>query len=280
MTAFLALTSALIIGAADFGGGLASRQAPTMRVTAWIQTASLMLVVVAVWFIDAPTVTTTDVVAGVVAGLAGSFSFICLYTAFTMGQISLLAPTTAIVSAVVPTMVGVARGESIGWIQACGIVLALVAIALVTQERAEPGDPQATPPAAFGLALIAGVGFSIFFLALAETDSDSGLWPLLVARLTSVPLVGVMALVFTGGLLVNRTVGRICLAAGITEMVANILILWAYQRGPLAVAAVLGAFFPVSTVLLARIVFDEDLRRVQWTGVGLALLSVPLVALP
>lgn len=280
MTAVLALAGALIVGGSDFAGGLAARSVPVLRVTAWIQGVSLASVGIAVWFVDAPDVTSTDVVAGVVAGVTGLFSFVALYAAFARGQISLLAPTAAILSGVIPTLVGLARGESVVVLNVVGIVAALVAIALVTQERRTPDTPDHTPPAAFGLAFLAGAGFAVFFLALAETSPDAGLWPLVVARLVSVPVVTALALASTGGLAVVGGPRRLVVWAGLGEAVANTFALWAYQRGPLSVAAVLGAMFPVSTVVLAGLVLHERLRTVQWVGVALALAAVPLVAVP
>jgi drug/metabolite transporter (DMT)-like permease len=264
VTALLSLVGALIVGASDFGGGVAARRQSPFAVAAWIQAASLGLIVTTVWFIDAPDIRTVDLTAGVVAGLSGTFSFVSLYAAFARGKISLLAPVAASVGAVVPTLVGLARGESLSTINVAGIVVALVAITMVTQERSDKSDENATPPLAFVLALVAGLGFSVFFLALAETQRDAG----------------VIALTIGGGITMPRDLRPVVLAAGIAEGISNVFAMWAYQRGPLAVAAVLGAFYPVSTVLLARLVLSEQLRRVQWIGVGLALAAIPLVAVP
>ncbi len=281
MTALFALLGALVVGASDFGGGIAARRTSPFRVAAWIQAASLALVAVAVWFIDAPDIRGVDLGAGVVAGLSGTFSFVALYSAFSRGQISLLAPASAIVGALIPTAVGVARGESLGTTQIAGIVVAVLAIVLVAQEARDPGvEVATTPPMAFALALLAGAGFSVFFLALAETHADAGFWPLVIARVVSVPVVGLLAVATSGGLGMPREMRGIVIGAGLAEAISNVFALWAYQRGPLAVAAVLGAFYPVSTVLLARLILDERLRRLQWAGVGLALLAVPLIAVP
>ena len=279
MTAFFALAGALIIGGSDFAGGYASRRTSPFRVALWIQGASGLLIVAAVWFIDAPDVRDVDIGAGVVAGISGTFSFVALYAAFALGQISRLAPVAAVVGAVVPTVVGIFRGESLTALHVAGIVVALVAITLVTQEQEADGGGR-TPPAAFALALTAGLGFSIFFLALAETQEDAGFWPLVVARAVSIPLVALVAIRMSGGIRMPHRMPRVVIPAGFAEAVSNIFALWAYQRGPLAVAAVLGAFYPVSTVLLARLILDERLQRIQWIGVGLALVAVPMIAAP
>lgn len=281
MTAILALIGALVVGGSDFGGGIAARQVSPFRVAAWIQAASLALIASAVWFIEAPEVRSVDIGAGVVAGLAGTFSFVALYAAFSHGQISVLAPVSAVVGAIIPIVVGLSRGESLRAWHVLGIIMAMLAIVLVTRDGTDDASArQSTPPVGFALALLAGAGFSVFFLALAETHGDAGLWPLLVARLVSVPVVSVIALLASGGVGMHRPLRWIVLVAGCAEGISNVFALWAYQRGPLAVAATMSAFYPVSTVLLAGLVLDERLRRLQWAGVAMALLAVPLVAIP
>ena len=105
MTAFFAAMSALIIGGSDFVGGLAARDAPALRVTVWVQSASLATLMVCVWFFDAPAVTTRDLGAGVVAGLAGTFSFAIFYAALAMGQMSRVTPVAAVVGGAVTVCV-------------------------------------------------------------------------------------------------------------------------------------------------------------------------------
>ncbi len=280
VTAIFALAGALVIGASDFGGGVAARQASPVRVAAWVQASSLGLVAIAVWFVDAPEVRSVDIGAGVVAGLSGTFSFVALYAAFARGQISLLAPVTAVVGAVIPTLVGVVRGESLAGLHIVGIVIALGAIGLVTSEEHPGAEASSTPPAALALALIAGAGFSVFFLALAETQPEAGFWPLVAARVVSVPVVIIVAKLVTGGISMPRAMRGVVFLAGLGEAISNVFAMWAFQRGPLAVAAVLGAFYPVSTVLLARLILDERLRRLQWFGVAMALVAIPLIAIP
>ncbi len=232
MTALLALIGALVVGASDFGGGIAARQVSPLRVAAWIQAASLGLIITVVWFVDAPEVRGVDIGAGVVAGLAGTFSFVALYAAFSRGQISVLAPVSAVVGAIIPIVVGLFRGESLKAWHVLGIVMAMLAIVLVTRGGEDGASTRRpTPPVGFALALLAGAGFSVFFLALAETHEDAGLWPLLVARLVSVPVVSVIALTASGGVGMWKPLRWIVLVAGCAEGISNV-----FRSGPISEA--------------------------------------------
>ncbi|MDW3219179.1 MAG: DMT family transporter [Acidimicrobiales bacterium] len=279
MTALLALASALIIGGSDFGGGVATKRDSTFRVTAVAQIAGGVTAVVFVVVVGWDAVTTTDVVAGAIAGASGTFSFICFYRALSEGVMSVVAPTTAVVGAAFPAFVGIARGEELGVVTAVGLVVAIIAIVLVTRERRD-ADGATTPRSAMVLALVAGVGFSIFFIALAETETAAGMWPLVVARVVSVPVVCVVAWRITRRVLpANRSSLALACYTGVTEMIANALLLIALRRGELAIASVFGSLYPVSTVLLAWVFLRERLARHQVAGVVLALAAIALVAL-
>jgi drug/metabolite transporter (DMT)-like permease len=65
---------------------------------------------------------------------------------------------------------------------------------------------------------------------------------------------------------------------GLLDVGANGLYAWATTKGLLSVVAVLGALYPVSTVLLARVVLEERVRRVQEVGIVAALAGVALIA--
>ena len=63
----------------------------------------------------------------------------------------------------------------------------MVAVAVISREPAE----HRTGGVAAGvlIALVAGVGLGASFILYAETSSDSGMWPVVAARATAVPLV-------------------------------------------------------------------------------------------
>ena len=132
---------------------------------------------------------------------------------------------------------------------------------------------------ALGLSVLAGTMFALFFIVISFTDPGSGLWPLLGARLASVPFLVVLALVRGAGLAVPREALTPTIGAGVLDMVANVALLAALRSGPLAVASVLASLYPVATVLLARFVLGEHMSRTQRVGIALAMVAVVLASL-
>ncbi len=275
MTALLALGSALAFGAGDFLGGLASRTVPALRVTAAAQVASVVALVPMVFLVAAPEVTGADIGWGAAGGLFGLAGILLLFTALSEGPMGIVAPITAVMSALVPVGFGIATGERpSGWAWA-GIAVGLASVAAVTTADGPAGRLR---PRIVLISLGAGLGFALFFIALGETSLDAGLWPLVGARAVSVPVI--LAVVAwrgaTGGL-----GGRHHLAygAGALDMVANALFLSAAQRGLIAIAAVLSALYPAATAVLARVVLHERMVAVQLVGVAGAVAAVVLIGI-
>ena len=276
MTALLALASSLVFGASDFMGGVASRAASPFRVTAWGQISGLVVGVALAFAVGATAITAGDVTASLAAGATTSFSVVCFYAALSRGAMSIIAPTTGVLGGAVPAVYGIARGDETPPATAVGLTVAFVAIVLVTRGDDEEGEP--TDRGAIALAAIAGVGFGLFFVALEQTDDGAGMWPIVIARLVSVPATALLALRATGGLSLPPTTLRLAAWTGAAEMVANALILAALRRGPLAVASVFGSLYPLGTALLAFALLRERLARWQLTGVALAMVALVLVA--
>ncbi len=65
---------------------------------------------------------------------------------------------------------------------------------------------------------------------------------------------------------------------GLAGIVANALYAWGSTEGLLSIVSVLAALYPVTTVLLARVVLGERIRRMQEVGVLAALAGVVLMA--
>jgi drug/metabolite transporter (DMT)-like permease len=275
----LALVSALVYGTSDFLGGLASRRATVFAVVALSQaTGEVALVLVLPW-LGGP-VSGADLLWGAAAGLAGATGLLVFFRTLAAGVMSVVAPTTAVTAAAVPVLVGIASGDRIGLLVTAGILLALVAVALVSAEDGL-GALRSARPAALAPALLAGTAFGLFFVLLDQTTADSRLTPLVAARLASLALVLVVAGAARRSLRPTRSALPLILASGVGDMAANALFLLATQApGQLAVTGVLASLYPVSTVLLAQLVLRERLAGAQVAGLAAAAVAIVLITAP
>ena len=279
MAVVLALASAVVYGTADFLGGLASRRTSAFGVVALSQIVGLVALLALLPWLGGP-VAADDLAWGAAAGLAGAVGLVLFFRTLARGVMSVIAPITAVTAAAVPVLVGLLGGDRIGPWAAVGIVLALAAVVLVSAEGGLSALRTA-PPASVAPALAAGMAFGLFFVLLDRTSTDSGLTPLVAARIASVALVVVLALAGRQALRVARPALLLVAVSGIGDMSANALFLLATQAdGQLAITGVLASLYPVSTVVLAQLLLRERLARAQVAGLGTAVAAVVLITLP
>jgi drug/metabolite transporter (DMT)-like permease len=281
MVYLLALGSALLYGAADFTGGLTTRRAGTIPVVVLSQASGLVLVALLLPLLPAASPTRADLLWGMAAGLTGGIGVALLYRALAIGIMAVVAPTTAVCAVTIPVVTSVLLGERPVPLAIAGIALGILSIILVSQQRptdAAEGDQPARPRrSGVGTALISGVAIGFFFLTLAQTKANAGMWPLLVSRMMSVLLFLVVALAGRISLRMPAPAAGLATICGIIDMLANALYLLAGRVGPLSIVVTLSSLYPASTVLLARVVLGERLNLLQISGVGCALAAVVLI---
>ena len=279
MAVLLALGSAVVYGTSDFLGGLASRKASVFGVVALSQVAGLVALLALLPWLGGTT-GLADLAWGAAAGIAGAAALVLFFRTLASGVMSVVAPVTAVTAAAVPVLAGLLGGERIGVWSAIGIALALIAVVLVSAEGGLAAL-RAARPASIPPALAAGAGFGIFFVLLDRTGDDTGLTPLVAARLASVALVIVLALLGRRPLRVGRTALPLVVLSGVGDMTANSLFLLATQaHSQLAIVGVLASLYPVSTVVLAQVLLREKLVPAQLAGLASAFAAVVLITLP
>ena len=277
MAILLAVLCATTYGIADYCGGRASRSVASTIVTLLGQATSLVLVVAGVALMRTPIASAHDLAWAAVGGAGGGLALIGFYKALSRGAMAVVAPTTAIVSAVFPVIVGLAQGERPSVIALVGMFAACVAVALVS--GAIGTRHQHTSMSTIVLAGLAGLGFGFIFVAFARTAHDSGMWPLVAARLASVPVVASVVLVTRPGRAGLSRVLAVVIASGVLDMAANLFYLAASHRGLLSVVAVISSLYPASTVCLAFALDHERVSRTQAAGLACAATALALVSL-
>jgi drug/metabolite transporter (DMT)-like permease len=128
-------------------------------------------------------------------------------------------------------------------------------------------------------ALFSGLGFGLFFVFIYRASEVAGYWPLVSARAVSVVMFTLIALASSSALLPERGSRMPVVLAGVLDAAAAIFFVMSTRIGLLSVGAVLAALYPVVTVLLARIITKERIRKQQMAGLALALCAVGLLAI-
>lgn len=286
MAVLLGLLSGIVYGAADFCGGLSTKRNPMVRVVLLSQVAGGVVYLAAIPLLPDGEFTAGAWVWGGLSGLAGVVGVGFLYVGLARGRMSVVAPTAAVVFAVVPLAFGLLRGERPTALQLVGVAVALPAVALVSTAR----DPNASLGSGRGAtlarmrssgvpeAVAAGLAIAVFAILLDRTGEETGPWPLVSARIVSVGI-------FLAGVLVSRTPLRpttgtagIIVAAGVFDVSANLLYLLAIREGLLSIVVVLTGLYPATTVVLARALLRERLSGSQVAGLVLALAGVAALA--
>ena len=286
MTALFALSSSLLWGAADFGGGLLTRRLPALVVVVASQAAAALALLVAVSATGGFDTGSPRLLYAVGAGLIGPVAMIAFYRALALGPMGVVSPL-ATVGVIVPVGVGLMLGERPGALQAAGIAVAAVGVVLAGGPQLRGAPVQRT---AVLLTLVAAFGFGGVMALMAEaTTSASGLLLALLVQRSCNLLVGGGALLraarrrpdsyrladLTGA---GRRVLAGLVAVGIGDVAANGMFVLSSQSGSVAVAAVLASLYPVVTALCARVLTGERLRPIQAAGSGLALAGAILLA--
>ncbi|NNE11524.1 MAG: DMT family transporter [Ilumatobacter sp.] len=280
MPVLLALGSALVYGVSDYVGGRASRLRPPVVIALLAEGALLLVTVAAVPLIEADGPTAAAIWWGVGGGLAGATGVLGLYAALARGNMTVVAPVTGIVAAIVPVGVGVALGERPGLLAAAGIALAVVAVALIGG-IAGVGD-QPVERSTIVLSALVGAAFGMLFVAYSRTGDDSGTWPLLTARAGGTPLLLIAFVLFRRRdrtISIDRSAVPVGGVIGVLILVANGLYLWSTHDGLLSIVAVLVALYPVSTVVLAAVLDRERPSASQVLGMATAAIAVAMITI-
>ena len=245
-----------------------------MAVVVWSQAAGFLVLAVALPAVPG-TLHAGDLGWGALCGIVGAAAVGLLYRGLAIGAMGVVSPITAVLAALLPVLYSGLRNVRPSLEASIGIGISLVAVVAIS---AAPPASRSQARRGIAEAFGAGILFGAFFIVLAQTRADAGLYPLLGARTASF-----VVFAFAGTLLrvsfrpARNAIGAI-IAGGVCDMLANVLYVLAVHSGLLAIVAVLTALYPASTVALAAIFLRERLLALQWGGVILALTGVALIS--
>ncbi len=274
----ISLASAASWGVSDFLGGLQSRRLPVLGVLAISQPAGLLLIALLILLTGADPISADKLAIAFLAGAASLGGLAAYYAAMAMGTVSVVAPIAAL-GVVVPVVVGLAQGESPAAIQLAGLVTAIAGVVILSyEERPEHVDRARVARLSIVLAIVAGLGFGVFFTGLDAAAADRPGWAILAVRFGGLATVAAALLVVRPRIEGVGAAWPVLIAIGVFDALANALFAVASTKGLLPVVAVGGSMYPAFTVALAHGVLGERLATIQWAGVVLALTGVAMIA--
>ena len=276
MAPLLAILASICYGSGDFLGGLASRKSSALAVAAISQLLGLAPLMIALLIAGPSSPRRADLAWGAAAGLAGAAALALFFKALTLGRMSVMAPIASATGDAVAVLIGFILGERPGPLVLGGFVLALVSIALVAQDRSGPdGATRRGVLTAIGC----GIALGAWYTCLHPTSVAAGLWPLVMARAVSLPLLLVATHASGRSLRLPRGVLATALPSGVLDIIANVFYLIAVRQGLLSVVATLASLNPVVTVALAWSLLHERLRAPQYLGLALGIAAMAMISL-
>jgi drug/metabolite transporter (DMT)-like permease len=277
----LGFITSLVYGFADFTGAIAAKRIKPITVTFVAGCSGLVLLCFfSIWM--GANFSSEGLLWGVLGGISSAFGIACLYASLALGPISIVSPLGAVISAIVPMIVGFAQGDrfsALGFVALGVILIAVVLVGFVPGE-----DVQLPSVRAIWFAVGAGVGIGFVMISMDAFPKDSGLAALITLRSVAITLLG--SFVLFSYLRSRRTIVSVqkrvpisakwwwlVAATGFLDASANVTFLLASRVGSLSVVSVLTALYPLGTIILARIFLKEKIARTQQLGILLALAA-------
>ena len=273
LPAAYALTAMGVWGASDFIGGVGARRANAFLFTAIAHLSGVVPVAVLAMLTKAPFPGRGSMEWALTAGGVGGVSLALFYRALASGKMGLTAPVAAVLGAGIPAIVAAFTQGFPGYRHMAGFALAGIGVWLISRTESGAGRPEG-----LGLAVLAGIGFAVFYLCINQAGSASALWLAVGSRFASFVVTSAFVLLGRHLRAVPARVLGIAVLAGCLDITGSTVFIRAAQSGRLDQAVVLSSLYPAITVLLARLFLHEHFSRARTLGMLAAITAVPMIA--
>jgi uncharacterized membrane protein len=303
----MGLLAAVLWGGGDFSGGMGAQLAggslrSALRVILISHFTSLCILLTIAHLRGDTMPHGALLLWGIGAGITGGLSLACFYIALARGAMGASAAVSGLLAAAVPAAFAIASDGSPGLLRLAGFAIAGIAIWMVA--AAPTGvleDPSAASTSStMVLAIIAGAGFGLYFIALKIAGAAGVVWPMATARMGSITTCSALLLILTltgAGQAGNSPTGFASaasratlfglpkaailwsLSTAVLDTCGNMFYISATRAGRLDIAAVLASLYPTTTILMAGIVLKERLSKRQGLGMAIAAAAVVMITL-
>lgn len=273
MASLLALLSAALWGSSDFEGGRISKRYPAISVLGATQLISLVFGLALTIAVGETEVTPKIFLAGAAAGLFGYIGLVCLYAGLSTGRMGVVSPISSL-SVLIPMTVALIGGETMSTLTAIGCALAIIGGFLTSGPEFSQGVSLKPLLLATGAAL--GFGSALTFMAIGAAEAP--ILTMVCMRIATAFVTIAIAIRKKGFGGLGRKNLPSLIFIGIADFAANAALGLAVNIGPVAISMVLGALYPVFTVVLAFFILHERLHKAQYIGGIAAVIGVALIS--
>ena len=283
VTVLLAAVSAVFFGVGDLLGGIAIRRSgrPGAAVSVAMTATAVGAVVVGLVLVVRPpeAVSVADVIWPVMAGLLMAATRPLLYLGMARGPVAVFAPGYGLTMIAVPALVGPFIGQHLTGIEVLGVLLAVMAVVLLSGEGRLPRIGDIVRSRVVGMALAVGCSIGMAGVLLTQADPAAGEVPALLVLLTGLVVLSTFARARSGSVWPDPIVRRFGLVLGFTSGTAFVLSTAAYLRGSAAVVTALIALCPGVSVGIAWRFLGERVAPLQVLGGVFGVASVVAFAI-
>jgi drug/metabolite transporter (DMT)-like permease len=225
------------------------------------------------------------------AGAAAGVSLTAFYIALSRGVMGVSAAVSGVLAAIIPAVVSIGIEGAPGVLRLAGFAVALAAIWVIAagdtpeSTRADKAESRKT----MALAIIGGLGFGFYFVALRMANGLGVMEPIALARaaslVTCLLLLAVVSLRRKSATSdkpvpwLNKALIGWAMGVALLDTGGNMLLVAATRTGRLDVAAVLASLYPAATILLAAWRLHEHPTKRQLAGMVAALVAVVMITL-
>ena len=278
MASLLAILSSILWGGADFFGGKLSKRYQAIAVTAVSQAFGLLIGITIILVSSSwlrPNLSWDGYfLSGVCAGLLGFIGLVAFYSGLATGRMGVVAPISAL-SVLIPLTIAFINGEKPSSAQLLGMGIALTGAVFASGPELKGG--LAVKPIVF--AVIAAFGFGAAVAFIAKGSVSSAIMTMTTMRFsTFIVALFLFARFRTLGGLKKKDL-PVLIGIGGADFIANLLLGVATTKGLVSLAVVLGSLYPIVTALLAFKILHERLHKIQYIGIGFAIVGVAVISL-
>ena len=265
--ALFGVGAAVLIGFSDLFGRQVTNRSSAITSASSMQAFGAISVLLSLIFWPG-VVNGQGLALGALSGAGFALGLCCYYLGLTRASSAIVAPLAAVLATLVPFGWAVVRNVEISALSLGSVAIALCGLVAVTGGRRPTGSTKT----GIKFGLLSGLGYGIGQAVLLDVASTSG--PIAIAgqRVVAFALMLPLAILTKNRTIAPRGCKAVGVAAGVCAGGASVAFFQGLRFDPLA--TVIGiSLFPVFTVLVGRIRYDDSITKRQLFGIILAIVG-------